>query len=220
MVVGFVGDDGRGEAGGLLPEQAEEGVELAVEALGVEDAVALAERFGDLLQFVQAGRDRDGRGAEVAEIVTDESAAIFVEGVLADVAAKIGGVGVQGGSPGVVDGAVAAVKLVDAVGAAVEGAGGGVILAGVDAFGDDGGVDDRVRRVAVGELEGAAGEAEDAVSGRGGAADGGLADGQGEQGSGGSAGFGSARGSATVGGQLVEVGSAGHGLCCSRVRLG
>jgi len=161
VTVGFAGDEPGGEAGLLLPEVSEEGVELRGEGVGgLEDAVTLAERFGDVDELGEAARDGRGGGAEVAEVAAEEGAAVLVEGVLAEVAGEVGGVGVERGASGVLDGAVAAMELVDAVGAVAEGAAGGVVLAGIKGVVDDGGVDDGAERVAVGVGEGVAGEAE------------------------------------------------------------
>ena len=214
MVVGFVCDDGGSKAGGLLPEKPEEGVELAVEGFGVQNAVALAEGFGELAQFVEARRDGHCFGPEVAEVVRQESAAVAVEGVLAEVAAEVGGIGVERGAAGVLDGAELPVKGVDAVGTVAKLAALAVVVACVEGVFDDGGVDDGVERVSVGGSEGVAGEAEEAIARTGGTADGGLADGEREQ----RAGVGDRRrragSSAAVGGELVEISAAErlHGL--------
>ena len=213
MAVSFVQNAGRREACGLTPELTEEVVEIGVlGGAGGKDAVALAEGVRGLQERPEGGGDGNGVAAEVAEVEAEKGAAVLVVGVLAEVAGTICVVGVQRGAAGVGEGAEIAVKLVDAVRPGAEAAAWGVVVAGVDRLSHDRGVDDGVERIVLAKGEGAAGDAEDAIAGLGGAADGGLADGKAEEwGLAGADGRG-AGGAAAIAGELIDEGFwGGHG---------
>lgn len=210
VIVGVGVDLLRGEAARQARQRPEQavgfGVKRSVLAL-VNDAVPLPECGGDLAKTEKRVIERKGGAAEIGVITAEQDAAVFEDAFAAEIAATVAGVGVEAGPARVLKGARGAVVAVNAVGAMAVRRARGVVGRGVEDLRNRGCVDDADGWVAVALLQDAAGEAEDAVTGLRGAADGRLADRERQQGRAAWAGWRSARSATTVRGEFVQVGA-------------